>query len=251
MAGFQLSRPFYLKIGLTGTALVVLGVIFPWQGAQFLPGTFMENFPVTAWGLITLSVIIAMLFLRQRPYHILGAAVVMVAWGLPMFSYFYFGRYNIAVWSDNYSPHLIPGLALFEVGLMCLGGGALGLIYLQRQALETLRGAPPPIPGEDALGIRGTWQLAGIGQDNSVFPAGVITRFVNQTWEFGADGQLTIKTLGFRKIFSYTVNEREITARDPRNDKTWRLEITLCDRVETVLRSLDPPKVEFRLVRPG
>ena len=136
---------------------------------------------------------------------------------------------------------------------MGLGGGALGLIYLHRQTLEAIRRQPsPPISGDDPLGLQGNWQLAGIGRDKNTFPAEIISRIMNQTWEFGADGQLTIKTLGLRKILTYSINGREITTRDPLRGNSRRLEIVSGDPVNLVLRSVDPPQVEYSLERmPG
>ena len=75
---------------------------------------------------------------------------------------------------------------------------------------------------------------------------------MNQTWEFDADGQLTIKTLGLRKILTYSINGREITTRDPLRGNSRRLEIVSGDPVNLVLRSVDPPQVEYSLERmPG
>jgi hypothetical protein len=240
------------RLALAGAALVTAGVLFPWQGRQFLEGTYAGNYPLAALVLVLVGAATAVGVFRGRPYHALAGVVMLVAVGYPTFSYFYFGDYLRDFRYDLFTD--VPGETLFSLGLAGLGGGAFGLIYRERRARRHARRVAPeaPSPGEQHSGLVGTWRAspeASAEVDGAFGPAEILNRIVDQTWEFDSSGGLGIRVFGLRRHVRWSVEGDELITIEPRSGRERRMALTWRDGNSLTLSDLRHPGVILRLER--
>ena len=115
-----------------GPILIILGILFPWQTKQAVPGTFVQNYPIQAGALILIALSMGVLTRLKKLILLIGMAVIFIVTSIYYFALFYFGRFGPQLYESLRNPLEIAGWVIIEFGLVFIGASIVGL-ELQRR----------------------------------------------------------------------------------------------------------------------
>ena len=146
----------------------------------------------------------------------------------------------------------IPGGIFFDFGLMLIGGGAIGFVYLNKaQSQKAISQRQNNVSAGTTHTLTGAWRLASVNQESPSLLHETLMNLLNQTWTFHNSGKLVITTFGFRKELVYTFNGGNIHATSSRDANARFWSVIEQNGLKLVIKDTARPSIVFHFERKG